>query len=220
VIDPSLSADAWRRIAAFAVDWLIISAYAAALVPLGLLLLAGTGGLAPEAGNALGFGVLVLPATVWLAAWERSAHGASTGKRTLRLWVRAPDQRSLGWSGALIRNGLKIALPWELGHTAAFTLADANAAPISVAVGLSCGIAACAIALVYIATLFTRTGRTPYDLAAGSVVSARSARLEARRLSTSFDAVSSVTVRDLSPSARAIRRSSASRCSGSSSSRR
>ena len=64
---------AWRRIGAWAVDWLIISAYAVALVPLGLLLVNNSVQLPALGWNAASFVVLILPATVWLAAWKAAA---------------------------------------------------------------------------------------------------------------------------------------------------
>ncbi|HEY8532456.1 MAG TPA: hypothetical protein VIL44_01075, partial [Micromonospora sp.] len=72
-----------RRIAAWCVDWLIIIGYAAALVPLGLLLAAWSVRLSPAAWNAVSFALLVAPVTGWLAFWEAAPRGASPGKRLL-----------------------------------------------------------------------------------------------------------------------------------------
>jgi uncharacterized RDD family membrane protein YckC len=107
------------RIVAWALDWLVISAYAGALVPLGVFLLDRGFRLPPAGWNALAFGLLVLPTTVWLAAWERGVRGATPGKRLLGLRTAGFDGRRLGGRRALARNALKVALPWELGHTAA-----------------------------------------------------------------------------------------------------
>jgi uncharacterized RDD family membrane protein YckC len=157
-----------RRIAAWCVDWLIIVGYAAVLVPLGLLLRHYAVTLPIGVWNLLSFLLLVAPATGWLAAWE-AGRGASPGKRLLRLRVRAGDG-SPPWKRALLRNVLKVALPWELGHTAAFTLASPSAAgPGAVAAAVS-GIAACAIAAGYAVSLFVGSGRTPYDRVAGTTV--------------------------------------------------
>ena len=113
-----------RRIAAWAVDWLIINAYAVALVPLGILLVGRDVRLPQFAWNALAFTLLILPATGWLAGWERGRRGATPGKRLLRLRTSGPGDGRLGWRRAFARNALKVALPWELGHTAAFVLAN------------------------------------------------------------------------------------------------
>lgn len=170
----SASRSATRRVIAFCVDWLLISVYATALIPLGLLVIDHSGRMSPVAGNAAAFALLVAPATTWMAAWERGSSAASPGKRLLSLRVDADGQPSLGWRRSLARNGLKIAVPWELGHTAAFELANPHASTPAVAVGLACGISACLIVSAYLVTLFTGAGRTPYDHVSHSHV--RSAR--------------------------------------------
>ncbi|HEV8569429.1 MAG TPA: RDD family protein [Actinoplanes sp.] len=100
---------ATRRIAAWAVDWLIISAYAVALVPLGILLVGRDVRLPQFAWNALAFTLLILPATGWLAGWERGRRGATPGKRLLRLRTSGPGGGRLSWRRALARNALKVA---------------------------------------------------------------------------------------------------------------
>jgi fructose-1,6-bisphosphatase/inositol monophosphatase family enzyme len=69
-----------------------------------------------------------------------------------------------------VRNALKVALPWELGHTAAFLLANPKASGSAVSVGMAAAALACALATGYVASLFIGTGRTPYDHAAASCV--------------------------------------------------
>jgi uncharacterized RDD family membrane protein YckC len=120
---------AGRRIAAWCVDWLVVSVYALALVPLGLVLSGHVGRLSPVTGNTVGLVVLVVPVVVWLAAWERGPGGASPGKRMLRLRVEADGGTALGWRRSLLRSALKVGLPWELGHTMAFAFADPHAPP-------------------------------------------------------------------------------------------
>jgi RDD family len=166
----SVASKAWRRIGAWSVDWLIISVYVAALIPLGLLLVAMSVRLPLTGWNALSFALLVVPTTVWMAAWEAGPRAASPGKRLLRLRVGADNAPALGWRRALVRNGLKIALPWEVGHTAAFTLADPQATATAQLLGMVCGVAACVVVCVYIGSLFIGRGWTPYDRASGSRV--------------------------------------------------
>lgn len=158
-----------RRIAAWAVDWLIVSGYAICLVPLGLLLVDRDVRLPQWGWNALTFALLILPATVWLAGWERGRRGATPGKRLLRLRTSGPDGGRLDWRRALARNALKVALPWELGHTAAFALAGPATGPTA-ALGLGCGTAACLLAGVWLTFLFIGFGRTPYDRATSTRV--------------------------------------------------
>lgn len=172
--EASASRLATRRIIAWCVDWLVISLYATALIPLGLLVIEHSGRMSPVAGNVAAFALLVMPATIWMAAWERGSSAAPPGKRLLSLRVDPDGQPSSGWRRALTRNGIKIALPWELGHTAAFELANPHASTPAVAVGLACGITACLIVSAYLVMLFTGTGRTPYDRISNSRV--RSAR--------------------------------------------
>ena len=159
-----------RRLAAWCVDWLAILAYAALLVPIGVLLVAHSVSLPPAVWNAISFGGLITPATLWLTVWEHGRHGATPGKRLLGLRVSTGVGGRPGLARALARNAVKVALPWELGHTAAFTLA-APATPTAVGLaGSACGLLACGIVGVYVASLFVGARRTPYDRAAGTRV--------------------------------------------------
>jgi uncharacterized RDD family membrane protein YckC len=162
----------WRRIAAWGVDWLVISVYAAALVPVGLLLVERSVRLSPLGWNAVSFAVLVVPATVWAAAWERTRRGATPGKRLLGLRVRTLHGGRLGWGRAMARNIIKIALPWEAGHTAAFLLADPGVGGAASAIGMAAALIACAVAAVQVAALFIGEGRTLYDRATATTVQA------------------------------------------------
>ena len=159
---------AGRRIVAWVIDWLIISVYAAALVPVGLLLARHSVHLSAWGWNAVAFVILIVPVTVWLAAWE--SRGATPGKRALRLRVRSARAQGTGWRRALARNALKVALPWELGHTAAFLLAERAAGPATVALGVTSATLAYATAGTYVVSLFIRSGRTPYDRATATHV--------------------------------------------------
>ena len=154
---------AWRRLAAWAVDWLIISAYAVALVPLGLLLVDRSVRLPSLGWNAASFVVLIVPAAAWLAALESGRSGATPGKRLLGLRVRVLPEGDVGRRRAAARNALKVAVPWELGHTAAFLLADPKASGSTVLIGMASAVLACALAGGYVVSLFLGTGRTPYD---------------------------------------------------------
>lgn len=150
-----------RRIAAFLLDWLIIIGYAAVLVPFGVALGDRLAGLPVAVLNAGAFVVLILPATVWLAAWERGGVAATPGKRVLGLRVAG----SLGWRRSLVRSFLKLALPWELGHTAVYALSTGTT-PV---LGTACLVLAYGLLFVCLGyAVFT--GRTPYDRIVGSQV--------------------------------------------------
>ena len=157
---------AWRRIAAWGVDWLTISFYAGALVPAGLWLDGRSLRLSAGGWNAVSFVLLIAPATVWLIAWEANGRGATPGKRLLRLRVRTPCGGRLPWRRAAVRNAIKVTLPWELGHTAAFLLADPRTGGSLGLIGIASAFVACALAAVYVVALFIGEGRTPYDRAA------------------------------------------------------
>ena len=158
---------ATRRVAACCLDWLIVSAYAVALIPLGLVL-EGSLHLPLIGWNAVAFLLLVVPATVWLACCEAGTRAATPGKRVLQLRVDHDGTRP-SWRRSMARNGLKVALPWELGHTAAFILASTSSTTAEV-VGMVCGTAACVLSLAYLVSLFVGLGRTPYDRVAGTAV--------------------------------------------------
>jgi uncharacterized RDD family membrane protein YckC len=153
-----------RRLAAFYVDWLFIIGYAALLLPFGIPLYHWVHGLPTWALNAGTFAILVVPATVWLAGWERTGRRATPGKRVMRLRVAPVSGGSSGWWRSLARNGLKLALPWELGHTGLYAIVSG-----SDAVGLVCAILGNGLLLVYLGYAAV-SGRTPYDRLTGTTV--------------------------------------------------
>lgn len=116
----------WRRIAAWLVDWLVISVWIGTLFGVGVPLYrsGALSGASPVVFNVLAFVVLVAPVTVFLAVLE--ARGRTIGKRALGL--RVTDAAASGrvpFSRALLRNALKIALPWAIGHVAVYGFASA-----------------------------------------------------------------------------------------------
>ena len=142
-----------RRLAAWFVDLLVIVAYAAALIPLGLLLNRSVT-MPVAALNIMAFFVLVAPVTVWLAWWE-CAKAATPGKRLLRLHITPRP----GFGKALARNALKVALPWEIAHTGVYLLTNTD----YLAVGTVLAVGAQVLVLWYAFTLFVGEGATPYD---------------------------------------------------------
>ena len=153
-----------RRLAAFFLDWLFIIGYAALLIPLGILLHNRVSGWPTWAFNAGTFVLLIAPATVWLAGWERGGRRATPGKRLLRLRVSLVSGGALGWWRSLARNGLKLALPWELGHTTVFASQSG-----STELGIVCAVLAYGLLFVWLGYAMA-TGRTPYDRLTGSTV--------------------------------------------------
>jgi uncharacterized RDD family membrane protein YckC len=190
-------APGWRRLAAFAVDYLVIAAYLGLLAGLALTLRRVTG-LAPDPprtlrdrliGEALSTSLLTLPVALYFALAESSPRGATLGKRALGLRVvgpggpagqaegraspSGPGGRRLSFGRSLLRSALKLA-PWEAAHAALWhtpgwpTHPEPGAATV----------AGSALALLgagwYALSLFVGDRRTPYDRAAGSVVVAAS----------------------------------------------
>jgi uncharacterized membrane protein len=86
--------------------------------------------------------------------------------------VRRPLHRASGYCGcrATARNALKLALPWELGHTGVYALSTNQNA-----LGIAATIAAYAVIFVYLGYAFA-TSRTPYDRITRTRVQRRYAR--------------------------------------------
>jgi uncharacterized RDD family membrane protein YckC len=163
-------------VVAAAVDYGLVGVY------IGLLTLAGVSaratGLLPDqlttqparwAAQLAAIGLLTLPVTFWLAWWEAAPREATPGKRLLGLHVAAANGELVSLRRSLLRSVLKVALPWELAHTAVWRLlawpGDPNDRASLVLLLLANG-----VAVVYLAALFVGGGRTPYDRIAGTVV--------------------------------------------------
>jgi uncharacterized RDD family membrane protein YckC len=178
-IAPGRPGTSWRRVAAAAVDYGLVGVY------IGLLTLVGASaratGLLPEqhtphparwAAQLVAFGLLTMPVTMWLAWWEAAPRGATPGKRLLGLHVAVANGGAVSLGRSLRRSGLKVALPWELAHTAVWRLLAWPGDPDD-RVSLVLLLLANGIAVVYLAALFVGGGRTPYDRIAGTVVRVR-----------------------------------------------
>ena len=162
--------------AAAGVDYGLVGVY------IGLLSLAGASaraaGLLPDqlttqparwAAQLAAIGLLTAPVTLWLAWWEAAPHGATPGKRLLGLQVIVANGDLVSPRRSLLRSVLKVALPWELAHTAVWRLLVWLGDPQDRA-SLVLLLLANGIGVVYLATLFVGDGRTPYDRIAGTVV--------------------------------------------------
>ncbi|MBE1877599.1 RDD family protein [Myceligenerans pegani] len=165
-----MNPDAWRRIAAWLVDWLCFLAWLGLVAAVGIpLYLAGvTGDGSVVTMNVVSALVTAVPLTTFLAVLEAGPRQASIGKRVAGLRVvGARDGRRLSFGAALVRNALKVAVPWTIGHAAAIGLV------VSPTVGpglVALTAAAYVLPIAYVVTLFAGAGRTPYDRAAGARV--------------------------------------------------
>ncbi len=164
-----------RRVAAWLIDWLCISAWVGVTAAVGVPLnLAGV--LRPEGMlllNVVAALVIVLPVVLAAAVLE-SRSGATPGKRILRLEVSGPVGRPT-FGEALLRNVLKLGVPWLLGHAAvyAIVLTSSTQVPTPSWVWALTG-AAYVLPVMYLITVFTGSGRTPYDRLARTQVLPRS----------------------------------------------
>ena len=165
----------WRRLAAGTVDYGIVVAYLAVLTLVGVPLRAA--GLLPDhittpGGRILAqlvvIAVLTVPVTLWFAWWEAAPRGATPGKRLLGFRVSRLDGGGVSGSGSTLRSAVKIAVPWEVAHTAVWNSlvwpgpdAPVNALLFTVANGLL---------LLYVAMLLLGAHRPPYDRLAGTIV--------------------------------------------------
>jgi len=161
----------WKRLLAFALDYIIISAYLVVLVILGVVIArtpAGPGFRAlfddPNSAEATAFLLLVVPVLLYFAIFESSRWQATWGKRVLGLRAETTSGERAGFLRALWRNALKL-LPWELTHACLWRIPgwpfDPQTPPLWINVGL---VLVWVIVAVYVISLiFSRTGQTLYD---------------------------------------------------------
>ncbi|MFE7508952.1 RDD family protein [Promicromonospora sp. NPDC057488] len=155
----------WRRIAAWLVDWLCFLVWLALLAAVGVpLYLSGvTAHWSAATTNVVSALVTAVPLTIFLAVLESGARQATVGKRVLGLKVvGAADGERLSFAPALLRNALKVAVPWTIGHAAAIGLVGSSAVGPGLVILTA---AAYVLPVAYFVTLFVGQGRTPYDRA-------------------------------------------------------
>jgi hypothetical protein len=158
----------WRRLAAWAIDCIVILGWVGVVAAVGVpLYLAGvTHSIGLVELNIVAAIVVIAPVTLSLALLEHRL-GATVGKRLLRLDVEHDGRRpSLG--RACSRNAVKIAAPWVIGHAAVFAVATD---PTPLASLLLVG--AYVLPVIWVASLWVKDGRTPYDRASRTVVRRR-----------------------------------------------
>lgn len=177
-MDGLVRAQMWRRIQAFMFDYLLILGYLAVLATAGLLLTLGPMGSewsalvsTPWRMDLLAFFTTVLPVIAYFTWSERSADGATWGKKRVGLRVVGLDGRRLGWGRALARSVAKF-LPWQMAHTALLhTIASADPPAWTVWV---LGAMWVLVAAYLVGLTQFGGGRTIYDrLSASQVVEAR-----------------------------------------------
>ncbi len=116
--------------------------------------------------NLMGIAAVVLPATIALTSLEAGRYEATPGKLKYGLRVRRdPDGARISWGRSLLRNLLKLGLPWTLAHLAVITatVAGGPAAWLGAAIGV-------AVPVAYLVSMRSGDGRTLYDHLAGTMV--------------------------------------------------
>lgn len=165
----------WLRLLAFALDYIIISAYLGALVVVSVAIArtgAGPGFRAlfsnPNSAELTAFLLLVLPVLLYFAVFESSRWQATWGKRVVGLGVVATAGAQVSFLRALWRNALKL-IPWELTHACLWRIPGWPFAPATPPLWITVGlILVWVVVAVYIFSLvFSRTGQTLYDWLAG-----------------------------------------------------
>jgi uncharacterized RDD family membrane protein YckC len=163
-----VTTSARRRILAGLVDaglmlgWaLVVGAAVWALLSAGALR-----GVGPLGLNLVGIAAVVLPATIALTSMEAGRYEATPGKLRFGLRVRRdPAGERISWGRSLVRNLLKLGLPWTLGHLAVVTatVAGGPAAWLGAGIGV-------AVPVAYVVSVLAGDGRTLYDHLAGTMV--------------------------------------------------
>ena len=168
----------FRRIAAFALDYLLIAGYLVVLAIVSSILAFGplkdgwqVLESSPELMDLVGFVTAILPVILYFTLLESSESGATWGKNRMGLRVVHMSGERLGRGRALMRSVVKF-LPWQLGHTCLFHIPgwpmETQEPPVWVIGGL---VLMWVVIGFYIMTLAVGpTRRTPYDWVAGSRV--------------------------------------------------
>jgi hypothetical protein len=162
-----------NRVVGWVVDWGCIVVWVAITAVVGVpLFLAGvTGALDTVTLNLVAAAVVVFPVTFWLARLESGARQATPGKRLRGLVViTAADGLRSTLGRSLLRNTLKIAAPWLIGHAAVYAIVETgDSGPVPIGVWVLTGVSY-VLPIVYFASLFIGRGRTPYDRLSGTAV--------------------------------------------------
>lgn len=163
-----------RRIAAFAIDYLVLAVYIAlvsitfALLPRDFVQWLFATPLSAQITVVI---ILTGPVLLYFAVLESSRRQATVGKRALGLRVSRVDGRRISFERGLARNGLKL-IPWELAHTCLWRIDGWPTAPESpsgwVLIGL---ILVWVLVAAYFIWMFTNDRcQSLYDVLSGTVI--------------------------------------------------
>ncbi len=165
---PKITAMAFRRLAAWAIDWTVIVMYGVILFVFASPIIKPLFLRSAFEADATGFIILTLPIFVYLSVSE-AVWGGTLGKRLLKLRVCVAGTK-LRASGTkvMFRNAIKL-VPWELAHFSIWNAFIFSDSPFR-AEGYVALVLAYGLAGLYIAGLFFKSGRTLYDSLSGLYV--------------------------------------------------
>ena len=165
-----------HRIAAFFIDYVIISGYILLLVLVGIVIYRSSLGdkFTRLATSTLQMDVLifvttVLPVGLYFTIFEAQPRNGTPGKKRMKLKVVSIEEsEGLSYSRVAIRNGLKL-LPWQIAHMSLIRIPgwplDIQDPSPWVVAGL---IAVWVLVIGYVISIFMSRGqRAIYDVAAG-----------------------------------------------------
>ncbi len=122
--------------------------------------------IGPFGYNLFSMLLVVLPVTIALTAWEAGRYEATPGKLRVGLLVRTdPSGDRVGWIRSLVRNLLKLGLPWVLAQFAVLAVVTSPGAEAALGV-----LIAVAVPATYMVSLFLGRGHTLYDWLTSTMV--------------------------------------------------
>jgi len=163
----SLVAPIWRRIVAYALDYILIFCYLCLLGVLAFLVPAVRAWFrAPKTAHLAAFVLLTIPVSGYFILSEASSAGATFGKRFMGILVRGGDGQRLGMARSVLRTCVKF-IPWELSHAALWRIQFRVDHPTAIALL----VATWTLVIANIVSVaLDRRRRTIYDFAARSKV--------------------------------------------------
>lgn len=167
------------RLSAFALDYVVMFVYIAALTIVGIILARFAAVLVEIAfgdwptSQLVVIAVLTLPVTLYFALFESSTWQATPGKRQIGLIVTDCQGRRLGRARSLARSVLKL-IPWELAHACIWQLRFAVDPAQTRLWSAGFAVVWLLVGANLVALWLSSRRQTIYDRLSGSVVQVRS----------------------------------------------
>ena len=165
----------WKRLGAFALDYILIFIYLLAITLLFFLfntLFDGNQLFANRVqAQLIGFMLVTLPVVLYFVLSESSTRQATWGKRRLRLKITDRDENRIPFWRALGRTLLKF-IPWEISHTLIWQIYFSQQTD-SVWISYGFVLVYLLIGLNILSLILTKTRQTLYDLLVKTCVTNR-----------------------------------------------